>query len=289
MVKVMCRRIFLLLSIVLAIGTCLPTAPKASAVAEMGSDSAQKALSVIADVLGVDLTKYRLNLTRCYREELLVPHREVVEYVLTSNNSKLRVNCQLAGGGIYALWVFEREGIPHMKRPVGDVLEMARDILVGYEMFSGLQHVQGMRCLLENVDALRNLTVTSGNMRLKIEVELNRTYFKWTYFFNGVEAPHKSLVLIFEGNFLKHLSDKWHLYSMGNHDIRISKEEAIKLAVKAAKNYSWKVYVGNGTWIEVKDFNIASVSEATLFFTNGVWTSKARDGGSINALPALAY
>lgn len=288
MAKILDRRIFLLLSIVLAISICLPMVPKASAEAKMGgSDSAQKALSVIADVLGIDLTRYRLNLTRCYREELLVPHREVVEYVLTSNNSKLRVRCELAGGGIYALWVFEREGAPHMKHPVGDVLEMARDVLAGYEVFSGLQHVQEMRRLLENVDALRNLTVTSGNMRLKLEIlkALNRTYLKWAYSFNGVEASHKSLVLIFEGNFLKFLGDKWHLYRIGSHDIRISKEEAIKLAVKAAKNHSWKVYLGNGTWTEVKAFNIAGVSEATLFFTNGVWESEARNGDPLTLYP----
>jgi hypothetical protein len=246
----------------------------------------EKALTILNDVAGLDTAKYRANLDLgnpdLYLETL---PQENLKYTLESDESKLEVICAFVNENLRSMSVYILDGSPHMIQPATNTLEMAKAFINKYQTYSGASYYGMLRPMLDNVEADKSVTKTSGNAKLEATVDGNSTSFRWTYMINGVEAPSKCVALYFEQGFLKHFIDTWDLYKIGSTDINLSKEEAVKIAMDRAKNYSWRVGVGGDSWIEVTEFNIVGVSQTTLDFGNYISKKDARGGDPLTLYP----
>jgi hypothetical protein len=111
--------------------------------------------------------------------------------------------------------------------------------------------------LLNMAGSERNITELSDNIDLKILTTPEFTSFSWSYTYNGANYSSVNLELqnIFGSPFII-FSDNRGIYSIGNTNINISKQQAINIAENYVRNYSYPLDFGNGTIIIVKDLNV---------------------------------
>jgi len=118
--------------------------------------------------------------------------------------------------------------------------------------------------MLDNVDVTKEMTVTSGNIKLTTSSQniqhdpamdaIIHTYFEWMYTVNGVDAPQNVVRVTFENGIFKSFRDNWSLFKIGSTSA-ISQEEAINIAMDAAEDYTLQIYLGNDTLTDV-EFNL---------------------------------
>ena len=92
--------------------------------------------------------------------------------------------------------------------------------------------------MIPNNFADKDYQAASGNVKLKITAQDDGTTFRWTYQCNGFEAPDKCIALRYENECLKYFLDNWNLYNIGSTEVNLSEQEAIDIAMAAARNYS---------------------------------------------------
>jgi hypothetical protein len=262
------------------IGSLMPVAYS------LDSPFPEEALVVFNDVVGLDMEAYSANMRKHFQDVYFgVLLEEVVQYNLESNGTRARMECTFTNGTLRTINVWELVGVPNMIQPVSDVLEMAKGFLSRYQNYSGFSHCDVLKPMLDTVTGSENVTTISDDVKLVVTVTRKYTSFRWTYTLNGGEATSKCLVLNFERGFLNYFIDNWNFYKIGGLGTMLSREEAIDAAIEAAENYSWRVSMGNGTWLEVTEFNITEVNEATLMFSNDIWPEDARGGDPLTLYP----
>jgi hypothetical protein len=175
------------------------------------STAPQKALSLMTDVLGLDLTPdHRITLrhysTGSYRN---VFPTENVQYELEYVGCKLRFLFRFVEGHLLRISVLERDGLPPMVKSSSTAIDMARDFLSNYEAFSGDSFYGDLRDTLNTTDGSADFTKIFGNAKLKIT---GNTDIRWIYTANGVDNELTYVSLNFENGFLKGFSDNWRLY-----------------------------------------------------------------------------
>jgi hypothetical protein len=132
--------------------------------------------------------------------------------------------------------------------------------------------------MLNAVDVGKNSTITYGNTKLETTTSEKYESFRWTYTYNGIEAPSKCVSLGYENGFLKYFVDNWDLYTIGGTEVKVSEEQAISTAMDQARTFSWNMGTGNST-LKVKDYNVANAMVwETLFCSNlDVATPRSQD------------
>jgi heme/copper-type cytochrome/quinol oxidase subunit 2 len=249
----------------------------------------EKVLTVLKEVVGLDMAKYSTDLELYAQAPFLyfeVLPQEDVKYTVESNESKLEVICTFVTGKLRSMNMYVTDGSPLMTQPAASTLEMAKDFLDKYQTYSGASYYNTLRSMLDNIKADKNVTKTSENIKLEVTNTVSYTSFRWKYTFNGIEAPSKCVALKFEQGFLKYFIDSWSLWTIGSTDLSISEEEAIEIAMNAAENYSWNVSMGgDNPPVTVTDFNIVGVSETTLQIGNYATKNESRDGDPLTLYP----
>jgi hypothetical protein len=248
----------------------------------------QKVLTILEEVVGLDMTKYSAELDLYAQAPFLyfdVLPQEDVKYTLESNESKLEVICAFADQKLRSLNIYINDGLPITTQPATIPLEMAKDFLDKYPAYSEASYYNTMRSMLNIVEANKNTTKTVGDIKLKVTVTANRTDFRWKYCFNGVEATSKCVVLNFKDGFLKYFIDTWSLYTIGSTDLLVSEEEAIEIAMNAVEAYSWNVSMGDNPPVTVTEFNIIGVFETELSLGNYPTKNESRGGNPLTLYP----
>jgi hypothetical protein len=106
------------------------------------------------------------------------------------------------------------------------------------------------------------MTTTSGNIKLKIlsqkiDPETVDTIFRWIYTVNG--AGYTAIGVTFRNGDFYALRDDRGIYKIGNTDVKITKEQAVDLALKYVQTYSYTGITGSDEkpeYIEISGFNI---------------------------------
>jgi DNA-binding transcriptional ArsR family regulator len=219
------------------------------------SISTNEVFTFLEDVVHLNMTKYYATLvsnTVEYRSVLGGIAEETLKYSLTHNEDKLDVTFRFRNNTLFRYSLYVLEGSPLYTQPQPtNVLDMAKGLLDRYENYTGVSYVQEMRYLLETVDVIKDMTTTSGNVKLNISTEGDDVEIQWIYTSNGIDFQAKSVGFSFDNGFLETLDDGWFLFKVGSTDVNVSKEEAINIATNYAKNFSWNV-----DGVEVTDFNI---------------------------------
>ncbi len=248
---------FLLIALIGLLGT-LSIAHSAT------STTQEKALSFVSNVLPLDMTKYTCTLTQYGLTPPSAegePTIEIVDYTLESTGSKLIVSCSFSDKVFTGCLLILQSGSILSDRPTDNLIDSARGFLEKYQTYTG-DDLSGMINTLSNADATKNMTATAGNIKLailsqKIDPETVDTIFRWTYTVNG--ADYTALGITFRNGDFYALRDDRGIYKIGNTDVKITKEQAIDLALKYVETYSYTGITGsdeNPKYVEISGFNV---------------------------------
>jgi DNA-binding transcriptional ArsR family regulator len=225
-------------------------------------NSAERALSIIRDVVQIDTTKYQTTLLRDSvenRSDLDGSVEEILQYSLTTSESKIALVLRFKNNHFSLCQISLIEGIPPFDpiyihpQPTG-VLEAARNIIGRYRAVSSDPYLEEMINLLASTTEV-NTEQTLGNVKLKVTVYGDNAEVILMYTANGFDYSTKRLHLVFQNHVLQELSDDWFLYTVSNKQVSVSREQAIQIARNAAQNFEW-----TADGVQVTDFNILADS-----------------------------
>jgi hypothetical protein len=228
------------------------------------STAQDKALAFIENVLPFDSTQYNVTLRNYGVPKLpdlgsAIPNngeQEVLTYALESKNSAVDVICTIQDNVLSYCHVYVLKGPVIGDRPYSNVTDAAASFLQKYQSYSAMDSTK-MIATLSNVDPTKNATITSGTLKLTVtHQDLSGTWFgdtigfRWVQTFNGCD--YLLVDMGFSDGVFSGISDRRAIYSIGDTSVNISKEQAIKIAMEAIKNYSYPM---SDDWI-VTGFNV---------------------------------
>jgi hypothetical protein len=233
----------------------------------------------LSSVLGLDLEKYSVvtndspNASDSY---LGAVPQHTIDYELASSQSKLKILSTFANDHLKMIQVLEKEGTPLTKYPyAGNPIELAKDFLSNCQKYAGDQIYGEFKSTLDDTMANGNINKTLGNTRLEIVVDKGITSFKWTYVANGATAHSKFVSLTIRDGFLTFFVDKWQLYKIGSTSVKLTKEDAVVVALEAAKSHFATLKLDNDTF-SLKSFNNSNVRWTSLIFDGSLGANNTR-------------
>lgn len=228
------------------------------------STAQDKALAFIENVLPFDSTQYNITLRNYGVPKLpdlgsTQPNnakQELLTYALESKDSTVDVICTIQDNVLSYCHVYVLKGPVIGDRPYSNVTDAATSFLQKYQSYSSIDSTE-MIAMLSNVDPTKNATITSGNLKLTVtHMDLTGTafgdsiIFRWVQTFNGCD--YLSVEMGFSDGVFSGISDRRAIYPIGDTSVNISKEQAIKIAMDAIKNYSYRM---SDDWV-VTGFNV---------------------------------
>mgnify|MGYP005844352169 CR=1 FL=1 len=198
-------------------------------------------VSIITDVVGLDMTKYNAELSYYSADRSdnyggLV--EETVQYTLESAERKTQAAFRFVNKNLVRFDLYTLDGSP--LPPLSDqqlptnILDATDVILQRLQAYSGATYIQDMRNMLGTATELISMNKTTGNLKCLTQVNGKYTALTWMYTSNGVEYP-KIVGVYFEDGALMGFSDRWGLYTIGSDEVKISREEAIRIAQEQAE------------------------------------------------------
>jgi DNA-binding transcriptional ArsR family regulator len=232
------------------------------------SSTAERVMTIIRDVVQIDITKYQITLlsnTVETRSDLGGVVEEILKYSLTSSRSKIDIVLRFRNNH-FSLYEFSLlEGVPPydpiFTQPQSiDILEATRGLIDRYKSSTSDPYLEEMSMLLASANETNN-EQTLGNTKLKVTINGDNAVVLLLYTANGVDFSAKSLRLVFQKHVLQELSDDWFLYKVGSTQVNVSKEQAIQIARNAAKDFEW-----NASGVQVSNFDVLNEPVSALFF-----------------------
>ena len=228
------------------------------------STAQDKALAFIENVLPFDITRYNITL-RSYGVPKLPDlgstqpingEQEVLTYSLESKDSAIDVICTIQNNAVYIVNAYIVKGTAISGSSYSNVVDAARGFLQTYQSYSALDSTK-LIDILSNVDSIKNTTITSDNLKLTLtRIDATGTFFgdsvafRWVQTFDGCD--YLSLYINFRDGIFADFIDRRPVYTIGDTNVNLSKEQAIKIAMDAIKNYSYHM---SDDWV-VTDFNV---------------------------------
>ncbi|MDT8781344.1 MAG: LamG domain-containing protein [Candidatus Bathyarchaeota archaeon] len=250
--------------------------------------SQEKALTIIADVVGVDVSKHTINPLETPQNNYLdVLPQEDVRYTIGSNGSReADVRFSFVNGHLRLIHVLEYNDALILKETKENPLEQAKAFLSNYQDYSKDAFYGQINGMLTNDAYGKNLTVTQGNLKLEAtssEYYSTETY-RWTYTSDGVEAPRKCVVLGYENGFLKYFIDNWALYKIGTTCVDISEKQAVDIAMQYAKDFSWNMGTDE-VKCYIQDFTVANAMVWETVYLSNLYADTPRSEDPLELYP----
>jgi hypothetical protein len=250
-----------------------------------------KGLTIINDVVGLDITKYDVT-TKEYPHYNASSYRSVVpqetiDYDLTCEGGKVRILCTFANRDLQILHVLENEGEPSLTKAVSNtsIVDSAKAFLGNYQKYTANSFYGELALTLDNVDVNENITRRIGNTQLEVTSYNGYTSIKWYYTFDGAVAPYSKFVsLVFKEDFLAGFVDNWQFYNIGTTNITLSREEAIMIALETAKTHSYSLKL-DADALETQNFNESNIRWTSLIFDDSLDADKTRNEDLLTLYP----
>jgi DNA-binding transcriptional ArsR family regulator len=207
--------------------------------------SANSIPDFLQNITQIDTTKYTISLlsnTLQSRSDFGGVIEEVMQYSLTSIQSNLNIDFRFRNNHFsrYELNMIESSPIFTQIQP-NYVLQNAKGTLARYKAYSGDAYLTNMSNLLDTINKIDNIVVTQGNMKLQITVSGSTVVFFWMYTENDIDYQAKGLQMTFQYNVLTTMSDGFFLFTVGNTELSVSREQAITIAKNHVKTLSWTI------------------------------------------------
>jgi hypothetical protein len=222
------------------------------------ANARNKALSLIENVLPIDLSQYNVTFTKYGKTELPSDisngfSSERVTYTLESEESVIDVLCKIENDALTFCMVTPKKGSVISDRQYSNLIDAANRFLDKYQTYTG-EDLEALKNSLIDVDETKNLTIMAGDLKLTINNgEIwgsTETLFEWRYVYNGCEYP--GLSLVFSNGVFSTLNDGQIIYTIGSTDVNILEEHAINIAMNHITIYSYTMPGG----AEISDFNV---------------------------------
>lgn len=214
----------------------------------------EKAIAAITEVIGLDMAKYKAELTNTVADQPEIYGgltREEITYTIEATGSKAQIGCTFVNKTLTSCYMYPIEGSLLYAQQSADMLTATKILLQKYQAYSGAAYLQEARSILEKVTEIEQTNVTMGNMKLQIIESDNVADFIWWHTVNGVDFP-LGLSVEFVNGELKGFSDYSSFHHIGSAVVNISREEAIRITKEQAKDYTTlNVSTGNGDYTEV--------------------------------------
>ena len=191
------------------------------------SHEEMSALIFLEHVVGLDVGAYNVSISD-YTSHLKV--------VLSNEQSKFSAGIDFVHGR--PTWIsFGVQGAPILKVQYPDnLVDLTKDFLGRYRVHFNATYIDELIPMLEGISLKGSKTVTAEGSVLEVTVDEWGVSFRWNYR-NGIEAQRKVVYISLENGFLKTFGDTWGVTKINNTDVNISKEEAKRIALEAAKDY----------------------------------------------------
>jgi hypothetical protein len=270
--------------------------PPASNTNSEDSQTGMKGLAFIENVLPIDSSQYNVTFKPPYPSMPIVDNRFLVEtYSLESKNSSLTLICSFYEGVLYQCIFGVDKGSVITDQPYDNTADAAKSFLEKYQAYSKLDSTE-MIAMLSNVDPTKPTTVTSGDLKLTVtHKNLTGTAFGDSINFRWVRPIHGCEYLYIDAAFrdgiFSGFIDHRARYSIGDTTVNISKEQAIKIAMEAIKNYSYRM---SDDWVvtgfdviedrtvanlypQTREENVLYPAWSVTLPLNGTWPGSVRE------------
>ena len=247
----------------------------------------EKTMLVLNDLVGLNVAAYNISNVHLINEYYLTLPKEVVDFRLTSNQGKLRASCSFVNNKLLQIYLTDYSGSVSFNQPTTNVLDMAKGFLERYQAYTGNSFYGELKSMLDTVTGTENIIKTMGNVKFEVSITHTHVTFMWTYTSNGVQATSKNLFLEYWDGLPKSFMDNWQFKTIGGEP-KISSQEAIAIALKALRNFSYEINTDSGT-VTISQFKIAQVDEAirtSLSYQNYPENSTARGGDPLTLYPS---
>ncbi len=224
-----------------------------------------KAFLFLSDVIGVDMSNYKISL---------------FDNSSGQGNDRLFYTLEPASGlGIFGVQgnvgfnfyndslgscSFDPGGInqPYF-HPRTDRFNDTLAIMQRYYAWTNDTQVQQMIDLMKKVGSEKNLLKVSGNLSLRISISPLLAEYRFSNYLNGVEYAG---VTVSMGNSSGDVFfDDYRVWQqIGNTSINITQDQAIHIAEDAVKGYSYNHNFGNGTVVTISNLNVTGVYRTSL-------------------------
>ncbi|MEM2281180.1 MAG: hypothetical protein QXZ68_04235 [Candidatus Bathyarchaeia archaeon] len=194
----------------------------------------EKVLTFLRDVVRLDVKKYEVKL-RTSAGIPPGPNPEMYSwvYTLTSDESVLDVVCDFKDDALVWCKLYPLKGSPLFTQPFTNALEEAKGFLERYQAYSGASHIRQLRSMLDTLSELTPLTKTEGDIRLEITVG-ESIEIRWMNAVNGITNNCNVVTIRFRNGAFEFFCDFWNRYPIGSAEVKVSKEEAIRIAKEKA-------------------------------------------------------
>lgn len=225
----------LVLVIILASFVAFPVA------CEEQTPAQNQTMVFIENVLPVDLSKYNITFITQSTLELGTRTIDTVRYLLDSEESTIKVSCNIQDGGLLYCQVTEKNGSVITDKQYLNLIDAVTTFLERYQTYTKIDSTN-LVAMLDEVDITKNSTTTIDNIKLTISTSnwagKDLTRFRWAHSVNGVDYTSIQVGFRKDG-MLDSLYDDRGIYTIGNTSIDISKEEAIEIAMKDLSIYEY--------------------------------------------------
>jgi hypothetical protein len=245
-----------------------------------------KSLSILNDVVNLNVVKYSTSLKQQQQDNFLTLPQQATTLTLTSNLGGFDTRFSYIDGNLRQLFISrETGGLSLRSKANNDVVE-AEGFLQRYQIYCKDDFYGYLSTMLNNVEPHKNISFTKGNVRLDSTFLGSSSEFVWTFIdSNGVSAPVKNTALSYENGYFKSFTDNWQFYNIISEP-KISQEQAINLALRAAVNFSYTTTDKSEKNIAISDVKVASVGQPTLCYLNYKNFSSARNGDPLTLYPS---
>ncbi len=211
-----------------------------------------KALTAINDIIGLDSTKYKVELTN-YRSEQPDAYGGLVQedftYSLKSEDNKnIDVNMRFVNGTLAIVDIYPHGAsiaTAHFGKQFStNILIETKEIIQRLQTVDDAQSLQQMQDMLDKISDIQSANKTVGNLKCQVTTNTNFisqnvtatfTTVSFMYASNeSVDSP-KSINIFFKNGELTGFSNGWKFFSIGSEKIMVSREKAISLAMEQAE------------------------------------------------------
>lgn len=238
--------------------------------------------------MGLDLSKYAAEPQDNYVNSFMdVVPQENIRYIIGTNGSKAAdIRLTFSNEKLRTIDVLECTENLYLSKNFPNTLEMAKNFLSSYQVYSK-NFLYGKLDLMLSTDEIgKNITKILDNV--KLEITTSKDYaaetFRWTYSYNGIEAPSKCVVLGYNNGFFKYFIDNWDLYKIGNTSVNLTEDTAKDIAMAKARDFSWKMGSENNSfWIQ--NFTVMQAMVTQTVFNNFPENNRARNHDPLTLYP----
>jgi hypothetical protein len=199
----------------------------------------------IQSALPIERSKYNVTI---YQGEVL--NNYAVACLLQSEQSVLNVNCYIQNNILRGCNLYIKNGSIIYDKSYTDPADLAIGFLEQYQTYIGRASTELINTL-RNVDAAKNLTEVSGNIKLTVLYKdsggsafsnkangTTYTSFSWAWTIEGVDYPLMSVS--FQNGDFYGFTDCRGIYTIGDTSVNTTKGQAINAAMEYLKTYSYE-------------------------------------------------